>query len=80
MLRLQQTISRSTLLVQVSFNFNPSTTGKNYVGLLNTGAAMKTVTVTGDTLDADENALTAVTTIDASAQQVECFSIPLVQQ
>ena len=38
------------------------------MGLLNTGAAMKTITVTGDTLlDADENALTAVTTIDASA-------------
>jgi hypothetical protein len=45
-----------------------STTGKNYVGIDNTGAALKTITVTGSQLfDADENALTAVTTIDASA-------------
>jgi hypothetical protein len=45
-----------------------SNTAANYLGLVNTGAALLTITVTGDTLlDADENALTAVTTIDASA-------------
>jgi hypothetical protein len=40
----------------------------NYVGLANSGAALKTLTVTGDKmLDADEDALAGLTTIDASA-------------
>jgi hypothetical protein len=45
-----------------------SSTAANYVGIGNSGSALRTINVTGSTLfDADENALTAVTTIDASA-------------
>jgi len=44
-----------------------STGDKNYVGLFNSGSALKTLNITGDTLmDADEDALTGLTTINAA--------------